>query len=200
MSLPDRSDGTLDAPASPPRLFGWLALIGFVGCVWAANFLLTRYGIITLPFSGLTAPAGVYVVGLSFGLRDAVQERMGPWWVLPGIAAGAGLSLLLSEAVVTPDGFVIATATRVAIASGVAFTVSELADFAIYTPLRNRAWPLAVLLSNSAGAVADSALFLWLAFGSLDFIQGQVVGKVAMTALAFPIVWWARRRRACSPS
>ncbi len=44
------------------------------------------------------------------------------------------------------------------------------------------------------GAIVDSALFLWLAFGGLDFLAGQVVGKVAMIVPALPIVWLARRR------
>jgi hypothetical protein len=35
-------------------------------------------------------------------------------------------------------------------------------------------------------------VFLWLAFGSLDFIAGQVLGKVWMTLLAVPIIFAAR--------
>jgi uncharacterized PurR-regulated membrane protein YhhQ (DUF165 family) len=177
------------------KTFGVVALAGFVGCVWLANWMLTTYGFWHLPGTPYSVPAGVYVVGLSFGLRDAVQERLGPWWVLPGIAAGAALSCLLSDPVVTPEGIEVASALRVAVASGIAFTLSELADFAFYTPLRNRSWTGAVAVSNVVGAVTDSVLFLWLCFGSLDFVQGQVIGKVAMTAFAFPIVWWARRRR-----
>ncbi len=38
------------------------------------------------------------------------------------------------------------------------------------------------------GVVADSALFLWIAFGSLAFLKGQVVGKLWMTALAVALV------------
>jgi multidrug efflux pump subunit AcrB len=41
-----------------------------------------------------------------------------------------------------------------------------------------------VFASVAAGAVVDSALFLWLAFGSLAFIEGQIVGKV-YAAIAF---------------
>jgi queuosine precursor transporter len=45
------------------------------------------------------------------------------------------------------------------------------------------------------GSVVDSALFLWLAFGSLMFIEGQILGKLYMVAAAYPFVWWARQRR-----
>jgi hypothetical protein len=34
-----------------------------------------------------------------------------------------------------------------------------------------------VLLSCLAGAIVDSALFLWLAFGNLDHVLGQIIGK-----------------------
>jgi uncharacterized PurR-regulated membrane protein YhhQ (DUF165 family) len=38
--------------------------------------------------------------------------------------------------------------------------------------------------SNIVGAAADSVVFLWLAFGSLAFFAGQMVGKLSMTVLA----------------
>jgi uncharacterized PurR-regulated membrane protein YhhQ (DUF165 family) len=71
-----------------------------------------------------------------------------------------------------------------AVASGAAFLLSELADFAVYTPLAKRRFALAVMLSCLVGAAVDSALFLWLAFGSLDHLAGQIIGK-AYAALAY---------------
>lgn len=64
------------------------------------------------------------------------------------------------------------------------FLVSESADFAVYTPLEERGWLAAVVASNVVGTIVDSALVLWLAFGSLTFLKGQVVGKLWMTAIA----------------
>jgi uncharacterized PurR-regulated membrane protein YhhQ (DUF165 family) len=81
-----------------------------------------------------------------------------------------------------------------ALASGTAFLASELADMLVYVPLRRRHWLGAVALSNTVGLVVDSALFLWLAFGSLDFLAGQVVGKAEMTVLAVGVLWLVRRR------
>jgi hypothetical protein len=40
----------------------------------------------------------------------------------------------------------------------------------------------------------DSIIFLWLAFGSLDFLMGQIVGKLWMVVLAIPFVAYLRRR------
>jgi uncharacterized PurR-regulated membrane protein YhhQ (DUF165 family) len=65
----------------------------------------------------------------------------------------------------------------------------------VYTPLRERNRYGAVLLSNTVGAVVDSALFLALAFGSLDFLPGQVVGKLEVTLLTLAVMWLWRVRR-----
>jgi uncharacterized PurR-regulated membrane protein YhhQ (DUF165 family) len=79
----------------------------------------------------------------------------------------------------------------------VAFLVSELADFAVYTPLHERTWVGAVVLSNTVGLLIDSWLFLTIAFGSLAFFWGQVVGKAWMTALAVALLAaWRWRGRA----
>jgi uncharacterized PurR-regulated membrane protein YhhQ (DUF165 family) len=79
-------------------------------------------------------------------------------------------------------------------ASAAAFLLSELADFAVYTPLQRRRLVLAVLASGLAGLVIDSEVFLWLAFGSLDFIAGQIVGKAWMVLLSLPLIRWLRER------
>ncbi|MBU4213584.1 MAG: VUT family protein [Actinobacteria bacterium] len=80
-----------------------------------------------------------------------------------------------------------------AVASATAFLFSEFADIAVYTPLRRRRWLTAVVASNTVGLVVDSLLFLWLAFGSLTYLSGQVVGKAWMTALAVALMAVARR-------
>jgi len=42
--------------------------------------------------------------------------------------------------------------------------------------------------------VVDSVVFLSLAFGSLDYLAGQVVGKAWMVLLSVPLIAWLRRR------
>ena len=56
-------------------------------------------------------------------------------------------------------------------------------------------WPARrQFLSSLVGLVVDSAVFLYLAFGSLDFITGQIIGKGWMVLLALPAVAWLRAR------
>lgn len=161
-----------------------LALAAFAGyalTIIAANLAITYIGPVPVGF-GLVAPAGVYFAGLAFSLRDALQEAAGRRATLAAILIGALLSALLSPSL--------------ALASGAAFLLSELADLAVYTPLRRRSYPLAVLASNTVGDVVDSALFLWLAFGSLQFLAGQIVGKLWMTALTLALMaLWRRASR-----
>jgi uncharacterized PurR-regulated membrane protein YhhQ (DUF165 family) len=79
-----------------------------------------------------------------------------------------------------------------AVASATAFLLSETADLLVYEPLERRSWPLAVGLSNTVGLVVDSVVFLALAFGSLEFLPGQIVGKALMTVLALLVLVPAR--------
>ena len=127
------------------------------------------------------APSGVLMAGIAFVLRDLVQRRLGVAAASLAILAGAALSALLA-----PPALVIASA--------VAFLLSEFADLAVYTPLARRGLVLAVVTSGVAGLVVDSIVFLWLAFGSLDFLPGQIVGKAWMVLLSIPFVAWLRRR------
>lgn len=82
------------------------------------------------------------------------------------------------------------------LASVLALVMAELADLTVSAPLRAKRLWLAVLLSGVVGAAVDSAVFLWVAFGSLDFIAGQIVGKLWMTLIAAVVLAIGRRRSA----
>ena len=60
--------------------------------------------------------------------------------------------------------------------------------------MQRRRLMLAVFASGAVGLVVDSVVFLYLAFGSLDFLLGQVLGKAWMVLLALPLVQILRRR------
>tara|TARA_R100001086_G_scaffold156738_1_gene83859 strand:- start:29 stop:403 length:375 start_codon:yes stop_codon:yes gene_type:complete len=120
------------------------------------------------------------MIGLALVLRDVVQEQLGWRWCMGAIVAGAALSGL-----VAPAALVLASAT--------AFLISESADMAVYTPLRERKLWLAVVASGIVGAFVDSGIFLYLAFGSIDHMTGNVVGKIIMSLLAVPIILVMRR-------
>lgn len=119
-------------------------------------------------------PAGVYFAGLAVTLRGITHDTLGRLQVLGATVVGALLSSLVS--------------TAFALANGVALLVSELFDFAVYSPLCERNWLGAVALSNVEGLVVDAILFLWIAFGSLDFLDGQIVGKLWMAVLAVALL------------
>jgi uncharacterized PurR-regulated membrane protein YhhQ (DUF165 family) len=115
----------------------------------------------------------VLFAGLAFTFRDLTQEWLGRKVVLVAIVVGALLSWLV-------------TSNRdLAVASGVAFLV--------YQPLRERRWLLAVAASNLVGLVIDSVLFLQIAFGSLDFIEGQIIGRIWTTIFAVLVLLALRR-------
>jgi uncharacterized PurR-regulated membrane protein YhhQ (DUF165 family) len=162
------------------RRYGYLALAAYIATIFGANWAIEHYGIVSVGF-GLSAPAGVYFAGLAFTFRDLVHEWLGRRWAVAAILAGACLSWFVSP--------------TFAAASGIAFLLSELADFSVYSRIRERSWLSAVALSNTVGLVVDSVLFLWLAFGSLAFIEGQIVAKAYMTILAVAVLWYVRRVR-----
>ena len=167
----------------------YAAAASLVAVVWAANWALETFGTVPVGF-GYAAPAGVFFAGLAFGLRDLLHETGGRSWVAGAIVVGTAVSFIVSDAVSIPGGH-----TSIAVASGAAFLISETVDFAVYAPLRERQWTAAVVASNLVGATADSLLFLWLAFGSVDFAAGQIIGKTYMTVPAVAAIFWVRRRR-----
>jgi queuosine precursor transporter len=152
-------------------------LIGHVGTACMAP-----HGPCVVPVApGITAPSGVMMVGVALVLRDLVQRRLGAAMSALAILVGAGISALVAPAALI-------------LASAVAFLLSEFADLAVYTPLARRRLVAAVIASSCAGLVVDSVVFLWLAFGSLDFLLGQIIGKAWMVLLSIPFVAWLRRR------
>jgi len=170
------------------RPFGYAALVLFLASVPFANWLIQHVGTVCGPSGpclvpvapGILAPSGVLAVGLALVLRDVVQRCLGATWGLAAILAGSALSALIA-----PPPLVLASA--------LAFLLSEAADFAVYTPLQRRRLVLAVLLSASIGLVVDSLVFLYLAFGSLEFLPGQVIGKAWAVLFSLPLIRWLRR-------
>ena len=171
------------------KIEGYIFLVLFCLTIPAANWMIGHIGTFCIPNGpcvlpvapGLLAPSGVLMIGAALVLRDLVQRRLGVEFGVAAIVAGAALSAGLA-----PRSLVIASAA--------AFLLSEAADFAVYTPLAKRRLVLAVVASSTIGLVVDSLVFLWLAFGSLDFLGGQIVGKAWMVLLSIPLVAYLRRR------
>lgn len=144
-----------------------LAFAAFIFVIVGANLLTQHFGLVT--WLGLTATAGTWVAGFAFVARDYLQDSAGKRWVVTAIILGAVVSAWFSP--------------QLALASGAAFLLSELADFAIYTPLRESGRTRAAIASNVVGSVVDTVLFLWIAGFPMSGAVTQVLIKVGGTTL-----------------
>ena len=176
-------------PTNPQaRNTGIIAFIAFLLCIPLANWMIGNVGTVCVPDGpclvpvapGIMAPTGVLGAGLALVLRDVVQRCLGIPASFVAIVLGAALSALIA-----PPALVVA--------STIAFGLSELADLAVYTPLQRRGLVLAVVASALVGLVIDSVVFLSLAFHSLDFLAGQVVGKLWAVLFSLPLIRVMRR-------
>ena len=168
---------------------GALFFAAFVASVPLANWFVGSVGTTCVPNGpclipvapGLDAPSGVLIVGFALVMRDLVQRRLGVWWSIAAILLGT----VFSATFATP---------ALVIASAAAFLLSELADLGVYTPLQRRGLVMAVVASSALGLVVDSVVFLYLAFGDLSYLGGQIVGKSWMVLLAIPLISRLRAR------
>lgn len=167
----------------------YLAFAAFAATIPAANWLIGNVGVTCVPQGpclvpvgfGLMAPSGVLMIGLALVLRDWLHEIAGSRWAFFAVLTGGALSLLFSP-------------PALAVASAAAFTLAELADFAVYDRLRQRGKALAVMASQIVGAALDSALFVYLAFGSFEFSAGTTLAKLYAGALVAAYLWTRAKR------
>lgn len=165
-----------------PRFTPALFAAALVGAVVFANWATSSFGLVPAGF-GLAVPAGTYAAGLALGVRDVLHDAGGVRWVLAGIAAGIVVSFWAG------DG-------RIALASAAAFGLAEIADLAVYAPLRRRQWHTAVVASNAVGAVVDTLVFLTVAGFSLSpsLAGGQLLVKAVWVTAGFLAVAAVARR------
>lgn len=155
-------------------MLGYFFLVLYAFIPYFANLAITYVGPVPVGF-GYQALAGVYVAGLSFSLRDYIQEEFGKGMTILAILCGTAISASID--------------VNLAAASGAAFFLGEILDFIVYTPLKDRNhvyW--AVSLSNTVGLVVDSICFLYLAKFSFDFLPGQILGKLEVTIATLAII------------
>ena len=155
---------------------------------FAANWLAAHA---LLPVGPLLIPAGTFAFAASFVLYDLLRRRGG---VLPtGAAMALGLAASLAYALAFGGGM-----GRIALAGLVALACSSTADLATQTVTLR--WPLLryVAASNAVSLALDSLVFATLAFPGNPhlgaIVAGQYAGKLAMTAVALPVLAATRRR------
>jgi len=115
------------------------------------------------------------VTGLVLVARDFAQREI-KHWIFGAMIIGLGLSTLTAWPVIV-------------VASGVAFLISETADWAVYTftkrPLSQR-----ILISSLIGAPIDQVVFLWLASQVVPwlFAWGSIVTGIVSKLIGAYII------------
>jgi len=133
--------------------------------LYVITILLLNFGFSYVPMIptaiGLISPMAV-LAGVVFVVRDFAQREAGHY-VLVAMALAAVLTFLLA------DPFV-------AVASVVAFGLSEITDWLLYT-LTKKPFHKRVMLSSLISTPVDTAVFLFL-------IDGLTVGTFALMVVA----------------
>jgi queuosine precursor transporter len=173
----------------------------YVGIVVMAQVGTNK--IVDVPFTDLTAPGGTFLIGIALAMielahRTAPGRREGFVNAQVMVACGWVASALLAAYlailnVMSPDDPLfdrLAGTWRIVAASLVAFAISETIDNTFGAWLRDRVPDAArVVATNAVSVPLDSVVFLLIAFGSLEFIEGQIVVKYAATVLVgIPLV------------
>lgn len=147
---------------------GFMYLLSIV----VANLMVIQFGIVSV--GPLMFPAGAVVIGLTFSLRDFVQQRFGKWRCWYWTMAAAALSALFS--------------LDVAVASVTAFLLSEAVDWAVFT-FAGGSFKRRVVLSNLFGTPLDSTIFVALMFGGFwPAIIGQTIVKFISSLAVVPFI------------
>lgn len=121
------------------------------------------------------------VTGLVLVVRDFAQREIGHW-VLLAMAVALGLTWATSGG-------------ELALASGVAFTVSELVDWTVYTFTKLKL-STRVLLSSAIAAPVDTSIFLIGAEAIRDdqFTLPNVVMSIGGKMIGALVIWWIIRK------
>lgn len=142
----------------------------YLASIVAVNFAFSVLPMIDLPFDQ-HIPFGTFLVGFIFVFRDYAQREIGS-----GIYIAMLVGVLLSYVMADPF---------VAVASAVAFGLSELIDAIVFTytkkPMRDR-----ILFSSAASTPVDSAVFL-LMLGFFNWL-GLII-MIVVKMIGALVVW-----------
>jgi len=168
----------------------WIVGYLYVFSIIFGNLLVSYFGIIH--FMGLMFPAGALAIGITFSLRDFVQKEFGHkvwYFMISSAIITALLSFILSDLPISP--------WKVALASSVAFIVSEFIDWLVYT-ISKKDITFRIVVSNLFSTPIDSILFVGIAFGTFNFFEppvyGQAIVKYLSGLLVLPLIIYIRRK------
>jgi queuosine precursor transporter len=145
----------------------------------------------------LIIPAGSFLIGATFILRDLVQNAVGR----KNTYLAIGAAMVLSAA----TSFALKDTLWIVAASAATFLCSETADTEIYTRLK-LPMSLKVLYSGVVGGVLDSVIFVIIGLSPLGAgflpwslvgyaIAGQIVVKLALQFAGALVVQWMPKRK-----
>lgn len=130
----------------------WRPILAMMIVVVASNWLV-QYPINTwLTWGAFAYPFAYLVTDLTNRAVGASQARRVAWC---GFAVAVCISLGVAP-------------WRIAVASGVAFIVSQLTDVSLFNRLRAQAWWKAPLIGSVIASIIDTLLFFSLAFAGTD--------------------------------
>lgn len=173
---------------------GYLVVFLYIASIITANILSSAFSPVAIgPFM---ISLGTFLIGITFVLRDIVQNRYGRTKVYLIIVSSLLLSALSSQ--------LLGDTLAIVLASAAAFAVSETTDTEIYSRLK---MPMAVRVfwSGFAGGILDSSVFVILGLSPIGAgflpwaavpmaIMGQIIFKTVLQgAGAGFIAWWDRK-------
>jgi hypothetical protein len=148
-------------------LSGLRATALYVGLMPVINWAFAGIDTIPIPadLGGGEWHPFTIITGLVLVVRDFAQREL-KHWVFGAMAVGLVLSTLTAWPVIV-------------VASGVAFLISETADWAVYT-FANRPLSQRIMISSLVSAPIDQVVFIWLASQVVDgiFAWGTIVTGV----------------------
>jgi uncharacterized PurR-regulated membrane protein YhhQ (DUF165 family) len=137
-------------------------------------------------FNGLLLiPAGSVFVGATFLLRDFVQLQYGKRITYAAIAVATILSATIS--------WIVGDTVFIAVASVIAFLVSESIDTEIFSRAKRTLW-WRIAMSGIVGGIADSVIFVVLGLSPIgaamltwSMVPYAILGQTATKAVVQPI-------------
>jgi conserved hypothetical integral membrane protein len=120
---------------------------------------------------------GAFTYPFAFLVNDVMNRIYGPGAarrvVFAGFVVGVICSLIGSQIMIQGDGFEYPAVTlRIAIGSGTAFLIAQMADILVFDKLRNGVWWQAPAVSTLVGSSLDTMIFFSIAFAaSLTFLE-----------------------------
>jgi len=157
-----------------------MRIILYLSAIILANVITAKFA--PLQLGVFIIPWGSFLIGVTFILRDFVQNRYGKKNTYMLI----GLALVLSAI----SSYLLGDTLWIVFASAVSFLVSEAFDTEIYSRMK-ASFAKRVLFSGTIGGIFDSAIFVIIGLSPIGAgmvpwnavwmaILGQVIIKVVM--------------------